>query len=79
MQSAILTNSQLVHYLNGIQIDEQGHAYNTVVQTMVVGAELDGSPFINMQVAAIVVYDRALSAAEHDQVQAYLQSKYLGN
>ena len=46
---------------------------------MVVGTELDGSPFINMQVAAIVVYNRALSATEHDQVQAYLQLKYLVN
>jgi hypothetical protein len=43
------------------------------------GEEIDGNPFVDMQVAAILVYNRALSAGEQNQVKAYLQAKYFAN
>jgi glucose/arabinose dehydrogenase len=79
IQSAIHGSSQLTHFRDGIQIDIRSHAYNTVLQNMVVGAESDSIPYIDMQVAAIIVYDRELSLPEHQQVIDYLQLKYFGN
>jgi hypothetical protein len=79
IQSAILGNSQLNHFLNGVPIDSRTHSYNTVLQNMIVGAENDGRPFISMQVAAMIIYDRALSNAEHQQVINFLNLKYFGN
>ena len=79
MQSAVVSGTQMSHYVDGNLVDQQSHTYDTVVQSMAVGVEIDGAPFVKMQVAAIIVYDRALSAAEHDQVHAYLQAKYFGN
>ena len=76
IQSAILESSQLSHYLGSQLIDSRTHTYNTVLTNMVMGAELDSNPFMDMQVAAVLVYDRALSAAEHDQALTYLQEKY---
>src|SRR5690606_11377248 len=42
-----------------------------------VGAEIDSSPYLAMDVAAVLVYDRALPASERAQVEAYLREKYL--
>src|SRR5690606_7951495 len=58
------------------QIDARAHTYNTALNQIVLGAEIDGNPHVDMQVAAVLVYDRALSAAEQVQVQQYLQGKY---
>src|SRR5690606_16350523 len=44
---------------------------------VVLGAEIDGNPYVDMQVAAVLVYDRALSPGEHQQVLQYLDEKYL--
>ena len=77
IQSVILDSSQLSHYLDGALIDSQSHTYNTVVNQMRLGAEIDGTPAVDMEVAAVLVYDRALSATEHSAVLDYLQNKYL--
>jgi hypothetical protein len=45
----------------------------------VLGAEIDSDPYVDMQVAELLVYDRALSTAEQQQVQQYLQAKYFVN
>jgi len=79
IQSAIHGSSQVKHFRDGVQVDVRNHAYNTVLQNMVVGAEIDGVPYIDMQVAAIIVYDRELNSVEHQQVIEYLQLKYFGN
>ncbi|MBN1239617.1 MAG: PQQ-dependent sugar dehydrogenase, partial [Gammaproteobacteria bacterium] len=77
VQSAVLAGGQLTHYRDGNPIDTRTHTYNTALTRIVLGAEIDSSPFIDMQVAAVLVYDRALSANERQQVQSYLQTKYL--
>jgi len=76
VQSALISAGEMSHYLNGNLIDTQVHSYNTVLSNLVLGAEIDSDPFIDMQVAAAIVYDRALTAAEQAQVQEYLQTKY---
>ena len=43
-----------------------------------IGAEFDNSPNLDMDVATVLVYDRALSEVERQQVEAYLQQRYFG-
>lgn len=43
---------------------------------LVIGAELEGNPHVSMGLAALLIYDYALSDTERQQVEAYLQSKY---
>ncbi len=79
IQGAVLQSNQLKHYKNGVEIDTRTHAYNTRTGTesqIVIGAEIDGNPQLNMTVAEILVYDRALTTAERQQVEDYLRSKY---
>ena len=45
VQSAVLSSGQLTHYQNGALIDSRTHTYNTTLDRMVVGAELDSTPY----------------------------------
>ena len=45
---------------------------------MKVGAELSDNHYGDMSVAAVLVYDRALSSSERQQVMDYLQQRYFG-
>jgi len=76
VQSAVLSDGWLRHYHDGTLIGTHKHNFNTVLTRLVLGAEIDSSPYIDMQVAAVLVYDRALSAEEQVEVLNYLQSKY---
>lgn len=78
VQSARLSSGSLTHYLNGNQIASVAGNFSTLVNRIVLGAEIDHSPAVDMQVAAVYVYDRALSAAELSAAHQYLQSEYLG-
>ena len=76
IQSARLEDGALTHYLDGTEIDSSNHTYNTSLDRLVVGAEIDNNPHLNMEVAGILVYDRALNPAELQQVNSYLEEKY---
>jgi hypothetical protein len=76
VQSVVLASDQLSHYQGITLIGSESHTYNTVLINMVLGAELDSSPYVDMQVAAVLVYDRALTESEQSEVLAYLQGKY---
>ena len=64
------------HYKDGTLIDSETRNFNTVLETLVVGSNLKGNDSIDMEVAEILVYNRALSDAERQQVESYLQQKY---
>jgi glucose/arabinose dehydrogenase/uncharacterized beta-barrel protein YwiB (DUF1934 family) len=76
VQSAVVSSNQVTHYKDGSQIDQYTHEYATDPQKLVIGAELDEDPSVDMEVAEAVVFDRALSDAERQQVRDYLQQKY---
>ncbi len=76
IQSAVLSSNQLDHYRDGELIDSAFHAFNTSATDLVIGEEIDGSGFADMDVAAVLIYDRALTEMERHEVQAYLFSKY---
>lgn len=50
--------------------------YNTVLSKIVIGEEPARKGFIALDVAAVLVYDRALQEQERLQVEQYLQRKY---
>lgn len=77
VQSAVLSDNNLDHYRDGILIDSAFHAFNTQATDLVIGEEIDGSGFADLDVAAVLIYDRALTEMERHEVQAYLFSKYL--
>lgn len=76
VQSVVLNADTLSHYRDGSLIDSFVHGYTTQPEKIVIGAEIDGAPKVSMQVAAALVYDRALSESERQQVESYLQNKY---
>lgn len=78
VQSAVYTAGSGTHHLNGVTIDEFTTTFATGSTRAVVGVELDESGNSMLDVAAVLVYDRALSTEEHEQVENYLESRYLG-
>ncbi|GIG55125.1 PQQ-dependent sugar dehydrogenase [Demequina activiva] len=77
VQGSVYDGGQLTQYRNGSTIASKAAAFNTAADRITLGREIDGAPYVDIDVAAILVYDRALSSAEFDQASAYLDSKYL--
>ncbi|MEQ1850418.1 MAG: HYR domain-containing protein, partial [Chthoniobacteraceae bacterium] len=77
VQSALLNGGTATHFKDGTQIGQWVHTYNTAPSKLVIGAEIGGLGYVGMDVAAVVLYNRALSASERADVEAYLRSKYL--
>ncbi len=78
-QSVVLNAGSMNHYKDGSLIDSRALSYNTFLERIVLGAEIDSSPYVNMEVAEILVFDRALSETERQQVETYFQQKYFGS
>jgi glucose/arabinose dehydrogenase/PKD repeat protein len=77
VQSVVLSADNVDHFSNGGLIDSRTHAFTTALDKVSLAQEIAGSGFADMDVAAVLVYDRALLESERQQVQAYLHSKYL--
>ena len=77
LQTAVLDGASLIQYKDGELIGSSSASFDTVLDRFAIGEEIDGSPDLAMDVAAVLVYDRALSAVERAGVEAYLQQKYL--
>ena len=77
VQSVVLQNNVTSHYRNGVLIDSDAHVFNTDLKKLVLGAEIKGLGESQLEVAAALVYDRALDATERAQVESYLQQKYI--
>ncbi len=77
IQAATISGNTMTHYLNGNVIATGNNGFNTLVDRMVLGAEIDGSPTLDMQVAAIYIYDHALTEQEMATLSATLSTYYL--
>lgn len=64
------------HYLNGELIGTKSPAYNTGRGLIVVGGEIDLSPFQSMDLCEVLVYDRVLSDEERQAVDMYLKQHW---
>lgn len=79
VHSVKLQAGTLTQYKNGTLIDTDPATFNTNLSKLLIGAELDGSPFLNMDMASVLVFNRALSEAEQQQIENYLQQRYFGS
>lgn len=77
VQSVVLDNGVFDHYLNGDLIDSAEHTFSTDVERLLIGAEAAEYGESKMEVAAALIYDRALSNGERTGVEDYLFEKYL--
>jgi VCBS repeat-containing protein len=77
VQSVVLDDNVTSHYLNGTLIDSDPHVFKTDLRKLTIGGEIGGAGEARLEVAAALVYDRALDATERSQVENYLQSKYI--
>ncbi|MEM6593464.1 MAG: Ig-like domain-containing protein, partial [Pseudomonadota bacterium] len=77
VQSVVLNNDQYTHYLNGGVIDSGTHVFNTDLKKLVLGGELKGKGEGEMKIASVLIYNRALNETERQDVEAYLQDKWI--
>ena len=77
-QAAVVSSDAVTHYVDGTQVDQFTHTYNTGSALLRLGAELNDRAKIKMRVAEVLVYDRALGAAELSSVEGYLNDRYVG-
>lgn len=77
VQSGTVTNGVGRLYKNNTEIGQFSHNYNTVLSRIVVGQEISRLGNAQMDIAAVLIYNRALGAGDRASVQSYLSSKYL--
>lgn len=77
VQAVVVSGGAITHYRDGTVIGTAQKNFNTVLNRIVLGAEIDGAPQVNMQVAAAYIYDRALTSTEIASAQTQLRSYYL--
>ncbi len=76
VQSVVYAGGQLDHFRNGELIDSFVHSFNTTAERLMIGAEIDGRPYVPMQLGAVLLFDTALSPDELASVEDYLTDKY---
>jgi hypothetical protein len=64
------------HYLNGQPIDSGSKTYQTNLQDLFIGRNLNGGE-VPLSVAAAFIYNQALNASEFTAVEDYIQTTYL--
>ncbi len=77
VHSVIYDGTTIRHYRDNQLIDTDNHQFSTIVEKFIIGGETNNLGFSALDVGAVLVYDRALSTAEHDQTVQYLTQKYL--
>ena len=77
VQSVVLDNNAFTQYLNGTAIDSGTHLFNTDLQRLILGGEIKDLGQSQLEIAAVLIYDRALTGAERQQVETFLQTKYI--
>jgi len=77
-QGVVLESDVTRHFKDGAQIDSDGHSFSTSPGEIVIGEEIAGLGFSQLDVAAVFAWDRALSDPERLQVQSYVDEKYFG-
>jgi len=75
-QSVRLARDEFTHYRNGTAVDSRTHAFDTRLDRIVLGGEMTPAPYADMAVAEVLVYDRALTESERQQVEDHLQQTY---
>ena len=77
VQSVVLSSNTTFHYKNGTLIDSDSKTFATDLQKLVIGAEIGGAGESKLNVAAALIYDRALTDAERMSVETHLQQLFI--
>lgn len=77
IESATLLRGLSRLFVNGSEAVRFRHRYQTGNTRIVIGEEISGRGLSGMDVAAVLVYNRGLSSAERQNVERYLQNKYI--
>jgi hypothetical protein len=76
IQGAVLGGGVLTQYRDGTPSGAVTRTYSTGTSAIRLGEELNGNKNLDMDVAEVLVYNRALSAAEVQQVIEYFEARY---
>ena len=76
IQSVVIGGGQWTHYLNDDVIDSGSGTLAASADYLTLGGTLQGDDFADSSVAALLIYDVQLNAAEHQSVLDYLRVKY---
>ncbi len=79
VQSVIFSAGGIRHYRDGRSIDTGFNSFNTVLERLVLGEEIAGLGFVEMDLAAVLLFDRAVEETERQELDAYLYDKYVTN
>ncbi|MBG6212019.1 glucose/arabinose dehydrogenase, partial [Labrenzia sp. EL_126] len=77
VQSVVLDNNVIIHYQDGSVIDTAVHSFNTDLERLLIGGEINDKGQSRLEVGAALIYDRAVSEVERQQIEAFLQAKYI--
>jgi len=77
IQTAVLKDSELRQYVDGVLINTSTQTFNTVADQLVLGGALDNSRFDQFQIAAAFVWNKAITSEEMLNAEGYLTEKYL--
>ena len=77
VQTALANEGHGTLFKDGEVIADFDHSYATNVQEIVIGREIGRTDGVGIEVAAVLLYDRSLTALERETVEAYLREKYV--
>jgi glucose/arabinose dehydrogenase len=77
VQAGLHRNGVARLYSNGSVISQRNRSFSTSLNRLVIGQEIGRTGYIGMEVAAVLLYDRALTDAEISQVNTYLTQRFL--
>jgi hypothetical protein len=75
VQAARLRDGQVTLFRDGIVIGSDARVYATTLSKIVIGSAIDGAGHVGMDLAAALLYNRALSDSECARVEAYLHAR----
>ncbi|MEP4933220.1 LamG-like jellyroll fold domain-containing protein, partial [Haloferula sp.] len=78
IQSGVYDGTNWTIYKDDVQKGTGAFTAATVADRIVLGREIGNAGYATMEVAAVLVYDQALSPTDHTAVHDYLNTKYLG-
>jgi hypothetical protein len=76
LNEVVYENNTFRHFKDGVLINTGTHAFATTPTRFVLGAEIDTTPHVALEVAELLVYDRALSDSERSDMENYLIDRY---
>uniref|UniRef100_UPI00117DBFD9 PQQ-dependent sugar dehydrogenase n=1 Tax=Microbulbifer mangrovi TaxID=927787 RepID=UPI00117DBFD9 len=74
--SVVLEGNIYRHFVDGIEVDSGTYEFDTLANKIVIGSEIDGTPHVDMAVAGVYIYDRALSNFELGNAHGYINKTY---